>query len=246
MKAYRSWMERKPARILAIDDEPGVLRLLRLELSDDRYEVATASDGEEGLRLCREWHPQLVLLDLVMPGTSGLHILKRIKEDTSLPVVVVSAMTSEQTRAEAMSLGADDFISKPFSLDRLASTVEMLLGSETERGKRNVVLRAARGDIEIDMLRAEVRRRGERLPLSHSEWRLLEELGRTPGEPRLAQELLANVWGHEYVKDIAFLRIWIDRLRGALGDEGVLIQPYLGVGYVLRAQPVSEDATSTG
>lgn len=232
-------MEAEGALILIIDDEPGLLRLLKLELSSEGYRVATAPDGAEGLRMFGEARPRLVLLDLVMPMMSGLDVLREIKQNSDVPVVLITAQVSEQTRLEAMALGADDFIRKPFSPDRVTSSVKFLLSDEHDGGSPGPVLKAAGGQVEIDMLRGIVLRSGVRVPLSRSEWALLEELARSPGEPRLHQELLSRVWGPEFRHDVGYLQVWIQRLRAKLGDtsdSAQVIGPYLDVGYVLEAE----------
>lgn len=224
--------------ILVVEDDPPIARLLRLQLMADGYRVVTAGSQREAVALLSQEQPDLVILDLVLPDSSGLDLLRRMKASSkSPPVVVISARSAEGERLAAIEIGADDFIPKPFSLERVTATVEFLIARSRGETGRSVIVNAR--DVSIDLLRADVTRNGERVALSRSEWRLLEELASRPGEPRLAQELLSRVWGADYQSDLEYLAIWIRRLRSKLGDDDsqpALILPYFGVGYLLNAE----------
>jgi two-component system KDP operon response regulator KdpE len=219
--------------VLAIDDEPSVLRMLRLELSTQGYDVLTSSNGVEALEIFAQRRPHVVIIDLIMEGELGLDLLRRIKSSADTPVIVISAESGKDTVMESMSLGADDFIAKPFHPQRVSDSVEFLM--KKGRGEPTNPIVVA-GNVQVDLARHIVTRDGEHVALSRSEWQLLEQLARSPGEPRLYQELLSSVWGSEYRDEIAFLRTWIDRLRAKLGDacpQPKVILPYLDVGYIL-------------
>jgi two-component system, OmpR family, KDP operon response regulator KdpE len=230
-----------PAVVLAIDDEPSVLRLLRLELSSHGYCVITSATGEEGLDLFASSHPDLVVLDLVLPGMSGIEVLRTIKSESDTPVVLLTAKSSEQARLEALSLGADDFIAKPFMPERLSDSVGRLLAEA--RGEHVNPLITA-GEISVDLTRRLVLRGGRPVDLNRSEWELIAQLARSPGEPRLYQELLTRVWGPDYREDVGYLRLWIERLRWKLGDsdeQPAVILPYFDVGFILNATLAPEE-----
>jgi two-component system, OmpR family, KDP operon response regulator KdpE len=231
-----------PGTILAIDDEPSLLRLLRLELSTHGYCVVTAANGEEGLERFASHRPDVVLLDIILPGLSGLDVLRKIKSESNTPVVLITARSTEQTRLEALALGADDFIAKPFSPERVTDSIRYLLAGARGEAVRTIV--SAGGGIKVDLHRRLVMRGDEPIHLSRSEWQLIEELARSPGEPLLYQELLSNVWGPEYRNDVAYLRMWMQRLKSKLGDSSErseVIRPYLDVGFILNASLEPEE-----
>ena len=215
--------------------------MLRLELSTQGYEVLTSSNGVEALEIFAQRRPHVVILDLIMEGESGLDLLRRIKSSADTPVIVISAESGKDAVLEAMSVGADDFIAKPFHPQRVSDSVELLLKKGRGEPANPVVVA---GNVHVDLVRRIVTRDGEHVPLSRSEWQLLEQLARSPGEPRLYQELLSKVWGSEYRDEVAFLRVWIDRLRAKLGDarqQPQVILPYLDVGYLLDAAHTPRD-----
>jgi two-component system KDP operon response regulator KdpE len=220
-----------------MDDEPAIRRLLRLALSAEGFEVVVAENGEEALALFAQHAPDLVLLDIVMPGAaSGLDVLREIKASRDMPVILISARADEQARLEALALGADDFIAKPFSPERVAQSIHFLLGRGNHEAGQGYIVRSS--DLEIDLVHRVVRRSGLLIDLNRSEWLLLAQLASHPGEPRLYQELLTSVWGGAYRNDLGYLRAWIKRLRHRVGDRDdspTVILPYLDVGYLLRA-----------
>lgn len=220
--------------ILVVDDEPAILRLFRLALSQD-YRVLTAELGNDALKSVSSEHPDLVLLDLVLRDMSGLDVLRAIKADSDIPVVLVTARSGEAERIQAVELGADDFIAKPFVAEHVAASIRFLLTSGEDRTEATQPVKI--GDVEINIPQRTVRKSGEIVRLTRSEWMIIEELARGRGEPRLHQELLSRVWGSEYRNDIDYLAVWIKRLRAKLGegDNGPrIILPYLDVGYRLN------------
>ena len=224
--------------ILVVDDEPAIVRLLRLQLTGEHFRVVTAASGEEALSVFAEQTPDLVLLDVVMPGgMSGLDVLKAMKAQGAIPVILLTAHSDEQLRLDALSLGAEDFVSKPFSPERVTNGIRFLLGRGTGESERGAVVHAP--GLEIDLTHQTVRRGNDVLDLNRSEWLLLGQLAEHPGEPRLYQELLTTVWGAEYRDDLGYLRAWIARLRTRLGDSNNqprVILPYLDIGFLLNAE----------
>lgn len=224
--------------ILVVDDEQPIARLLRLELGSQGFCVIAAMSGREALQMVEEQRPDLVLLDIVMPEMSGLEVLARLKAEYKMPVVILSAKSSEDTRVRAFEMGADDFIIKPFSPENVTATVQFLLAGGEGRGRPSRIVRA--GDLEIDLLSERVTRNEQLVPLSRSEWLLLRELARHEGRPRLYQELLSAVWGGEYRDDLDYLRLWVRRLQEKLGNGPAgpqTIRDYYGIGYRLNISP---------
>jgi two-component system KDP operon response regulator KdpE len=229
--------------ILAIDDEPGILRVIKLDLSDQGFRVLTAPNGEEGLRIAEKHRPDLILLDIVLPGMPGLEVLRELRERTNVPVIMLTAKRAEADKVRGLELGADDYLGKPFSLDELSARVRAVLRRTNSTPATENVIKVE--DIEIDLGRRMVRRNNEIVTLTRTEWNLLQCLAANAGKVMLNAELLSKVWGPEYVGDLQYLRVWISRLRAKIEAdpaEPKIIRTFPGVGYMLNAGTRSEDA----
>jgi two-component system KDP operon response regulator KdpE len=222
--------------LLVVDDEAGILRLIKLELSAQGFRVITASSGEEALRLAEEQRPDAVLLDIMMPEITGLEVMRRLRERTNIPVLLVTAKDKDADKVRGLELGADDYIVKPFSPDELGARVRAVLrrglGQDVER-----VVRA--GDVEIDLTRRLVKRNGNPVAVTRTEWLLLQHLAANAGKVMLNTELLSKVWGPEYRDDLQYLRVWVSRLRAKLEVEPAnpaIIKTLQGIGYMFEAE----------
>jgi two-component system KDP operon response regulator KdpE len=222
--------------LLVVDDEAGILRLIKLELSAQGFRVITASTGEEALRLAEEQRPDAVLLDIMMPEITGLEVMRRLRERTNIPVLLVTAKDKDADKVRGLELGADDYIVKPFSPDELGARVRAVLrrglGQDVER-----VVRA--GDVEIDLTRRLVKRGGQPVAVTRTEWLLLQHLAANAGKVMLNTELLSKVWGPEYRDDLQYLRVWVSRLRAKLEVEPAnptIIKTLQGIGYMFEAE----------
>lgn len=222
--------------LLVVDDEAGILRLIKLELSAQGFRVITASSGEEALRLAEEQRPDAVLLDIMMPEITGLEVMRRLRERTNIPVLLVTAKDKDADKVRGLELGADDYIVKPFSPDELGARVRAVLrrglGQDVER-----VVRA--GDVEIDLTRRLVKRDGAPVAVTRTEWLLLQHLAANAGKVMLNTELLSKVWGPEYRDDLQYLRVWVSRLRAKLESEPAnptIIKTLQGIGYMFEAE----------
>lgn len=222
--------------LLVVDDEAGILRLIKLELSAQGFRVITASNGEEALRLAEEQRPDAVLLDIMMPEITGLEVMRRLRERTNVPVLLVTAKDKDADKVRGLELGADDYIVKPFSPDELGARVRAVLrrglGQDVER-----VVRA--GDVEIDLTRRLVKRNGNPVAVTRTEWLLLQHLAANAGKVMLNTELLSKVWGPEYRDDLQYLRVWVSRLRAKLEAEPAnprIIKTLQGIGYMFEAE----------
>ncbi len=220
--------------ILAVDDEPGVLRLIKLELSSQGLRVVTASDGEEALRVAEQQRPDIVVLDIMMPGISGLEVMRRLRERSSVPVILLTAKDHDQDKVRGLDMGADDYLVKPFNPEELSARVRAVLrrGIRAD-GEDNVV---SVGNVEIDLTRRLVKKDGDVVSLTRTEWMLLQQLAANAGKVMLNTELLSKVWGPEYRDDLQYLRVWVSRLRGKLEAEPskpTIIKTLQGIGYLL-------------
>jgi len=234
--------------VMAVDDEPGILRLIKLELSTQGFRVVTAASGEEALRTADEQRPDIALLDIVMPEMTGLELMRRLRERSPLPIILLTAKGGEADKVRGLELGADDYIAKPFSPDELSARVRAVLrravsGSATE----NVV---TAGPVEVDLNRRLVKKDGELVSLTRTEWMLLQHLASYPGKVMLNSELLSKVWGPEYRDDLQYLRVWVSRLRKKLEPDPArprLIKTFQGIGYMFvpdgaNPEPEEEEA----
>jgi DNA-binding response OmpR family regulator len=235
--------------ILAVDDDAHILQLIKWELTSQQCRVLTSRSGEEALKLAAEQRPDLIILDVMMPHLDGFEVLRRLRERSGVPVLLLTARNRDHDKIGGLDIGADDYVTKPFSPEELTARVKAILrrGPREEDTARNVV---KSGDVEIDLGRRRVRRGGEDVILTRTEWTLLEHLATNAGKVMGVSDLLAKIWSIEYVTDAQYLRVWISRLRSKLGDEKPykLIKTLTGVGYMLipdsEAQPEAKELNS--
>ncbi|TAK57970.1 MAG: response regulator transcription factor [Dehalococcoidia bacterium] len=228
--------------VLAVDDEAGILRLIKLELTTQGFRVVTASSGEEALRLAEEQRPDIALLDIVMPEMTGLEVMRRLRERSSIPVILLTAKGSESDKVRGLELGADDYLAKPFSPDELSARVRAVLRRSVGSSAAENIVHV--GSVEVDLNRRLVKRSGKIVTLTRTEWMLLQHLAANVGKIMLNAELLSKVWGPEYRDDLQYLRVWVSRLRRKLEDDPSkpkLIKTFQGIGYML-AVPGDETA----
>jgi two-component system KDP operon response regulator KdpE len=223
--------------ILAVDDEAGILRLIKLELSSQGFRVIVANDGEEALRMAEQQRPDIVVLDIVMPDMSGLEVMRRLRERTSIPVILLTAKDHDEDKVRGLELGADDYLVKPFNPEELSARVRAVLRRGLRpAGVENIV---QVGNVEIDLNRRLVKKEGEIVSLTRTEWMLLQHLAANAGKVMLNTELLSKVWGPEYRDDLQYLRVWVSRLRSKLEQDPAtptIIKTLQGIGYLLDAE----------
>jgi two-component system KDP operon response regulator KdpE len=228
--------------VLAVDDEPGVLRLIKLELSAQGFRVITAEDGESALSLAEEHRPDIVLLDVMMPGMTGLETLRALRERWNIPVVLVTARDREIDKVRGLEMGADDYIVKPFGADEMGARIRAVLRRAAGIQAEQVV---KAGRIEVDLGRRLVRNEaGEMIALTRTEWQLLQALAANAGKVMLSGELLAKVWGPEYRDDLQYLRVWVSRLRQKIEADPAnpeVIKTLPGIGYMFQAAESEPD-----
>ena len=217
-------------RILIAEDEPAILDALAYTLRGEGFEVEAVDDGERALEEAREHDYDLLILDLMLPRLAGTEILRRVREESALPVIVLTAKGGEADRVLGLEIGADDYVTKPFSMAELVSRVRALLRRrELDRRGPGGSVRA--GGIEIDAYRHRVLIDGEPRHLTPSEFKLVSLLGSEPGRVFTRREIMQHLWESRYVGDQRACDIHISNLRRKLGDER--IETVRGVGYRL-------------
>ena len=221
-------------RVLVVDDEPQIRRALRTALTGHGYEVTLAEGGEEALVRIPSAHPQVVVLDLVMPGVDGFEVLRQTRAWSDVPVIVLSARGQEQDKVAALDQGADDYLTKPFGVEELLARVRALL---RRRGAPSPTV-VTFGDVTVDLDRHVVTRNGQEVHLTPTEFNLLAVLAREPGKVLTHRMLLERVWGSYASENAQQLRVYINYLRRKLESDSanprwIVTEP--GVGYRLLA-----------
>ena len=203
-------------KILIADDDPQILRALRITLSARGYDVITAGDGREALRAAADKHPDLIVLDLGMPGLTGIEVIEGVRGWSTVPILVVSGRSDSLDKVEALDAGADDYVTKPFAADELLARLRAL-GRRTPSATDEPVVTF--GEVTVDLANHRVTRAGAPVRLTPTEWRLLEVLVRNPERLVSRETLLTEVWGPQYTTDTGYLRLYLAQLRKKLEAE---------------------------
>ena len=228
-------------RLLLIEDEADLRTALKINLKEQGFKVLTAADGHEGLTKALAKSPDLVLLDLMLPGMDGLTLLRALRQKSDVPVLILTALGSEIDKIVGLESGADDYITKPFSMGELLARIKALLRRSHNSGVRDVI---TAGEIELDLVSRHVRFGDTQLNLSPKEFSLLAELMRNQGAVLSRDLLLNGVWGIDYVGDPRTVDVHIRWLREKIEDnpsKPVLIQTVRGIGYRFEALPEEND-----
>jgi two-component system response regulator MprA len=222
-------------RVLIIEDDEAIVKMLRRALAYEGYQVDTALDGESGLIMARDHHPDLVLLDWMLPGMDGLEVCQRLRAGSSLPILMLTAKDTLQDRVQGLDAGADDYVVKPFELDELLARVRALL--RRTQPERAPVLTFA--DLVLDTSTRQAIRKGRTIMLTAKEYDLLELFLRHPRQVLTREMIFDRVWGYDFGGESNVLDVYIRYLRQKLETEGEqrLIHTVRGVGYVLRETP---------
>ncbi len=224
--------------ILVVDDEPAIRRTLRTNLQARGYDVIAVETGEEALRETASAMPDLVILDLMLPGLSGLEVCQALRSDSQVPILVLSARGEERTKVHALDLGADDYLTKPFGMDELLARVRALLRRPATVATTGGIVQV--GSLELDLDARQVRRAGLPLNLTPREFDVLSYLVRHAGKVVTHRSLLADVWGHEYGTETQYLHVFINRLRRKIEEDPThprLLITEPGVGYRVIVPP---------
>ncbi len=240
--------------ILVVDDEPDLRRAVKLYLDDEGYTTLAAGDGEEAVAKVREQPPDLVVLDVMMPRLDGFEALKQIRQFSNVPVIILTVKGDEAEKVKGLRLGADDYVTKPFSQRELVSRIEAVLRRAEMPPHVPQIEIVVDQDLTIDFGRNEVVAQGKRVQLSPTERRLLYHLVSNPGRVMTYETLLAKVWGWEYTEEEHYVRLYVSYLRQKLEPDPahpkyILTEKGLGykfVDYRAARQPESAAASCGG
>src|SRR6266700_3677547 len=242
-------MKTKGKRILVVDDEPPIQRILRRNLTVSGYEVLIAENGAQAVELARAHQPDLILLDLWLPGEiDGIGVCAQMRQWTQVPIIVLSARTDEKQKVLALDMGADDYLTKPFNNDELLARVRACLrraanASEGMNVQQPEVLTSEDGYVRVNVLRRQVRAGTQEVKLTPTEFELLQQLMLHAGKVLTHRTLLRAVWGPEYGEEADYLRVYVRQLRVKIEEKPsqpkyILTEP--GVGYVFHPQVIAE------
>ena len=239
-------MPAKKTAILVADDDPQILRLVARNLQLDGYEVTTATDGQEALDQLEAHTFDLAILDVMMPKLDGFTVCARVREFSSMPIIMVTARGQDQDKIRGLDLGADDYLTKPFSVEELLARVRSVLrrsqfASNQEGQHVRPVITI--GELLVDFAQHRVTMKGQELDLTPIEYRLLAYLAQNAGRVVTQDLLLEHVWGEEYVGESHLLQVNVNRLRRKLEDDPARTRYLLtkmGVGYMIAALPAAD------
>ena len=228
-------------KILVVEDEKYISDIIKFNLEKEGYQVFTAYDGAEGLEMHEKVDPDLILLDVMLPRIDGFEVCRRIRANSSVPIIILTAKEEEVDKVLGLELGADDYITKPFGIRELIARIKanirrasLTLGPEIDKAEPSI---RKFGEIMIDMNRYEIKKRGEVLNLTLREFELLRYLASNADKVFNREELLRNVWGYEYYGDIRTVDVTVRRLREKIEDEPGApnyIMTRRGVGYYFK------------
>jgi len=228
------------AKILVVDDEPQIRRMMRATLTSSGYQVDEARTGEEALEKFRVFLPDLVLLDLNMPGMGGLEACRSMRDGSEVPIIILTVRNTEKEKVEALDAGADDYVSKPFGMQELMARIRAALRrapSSLQAGPHTFTT----DDLEIDFDQRRVRVREKTVRLTPKEFELLRNLVAHGGKPVPHRELLQAVWGPDYGDETDYLRVFINHLRRKIEPDPsrpkyVLTEPWVGYRFAIPEQ----------
>jgi two-component system KDP operon response regulator KdpE len=224
---------RMHTRVLMVEDDPNIVDLIRSNLTVRGFDTVVSSDGLRALRLFETEEPDIVLLDLMLPGADGMDLCRRIRERSNVGIIVVSARGGEHDKVTALNMGADDYLTKPFGIEELLARITATLRrTRATEAPRDVASVLTVGDVVVDLADQQVTRDGELVHLTPTEFALLRELALNPGRLLTHAHLLRRVWGPGYETETEYIRVYVRRLRAKLEAPGgpplILTQPRAG------------------
>jgi two-component system KDP operon response regulator KdpE len=218
-------------RVLVVDDEPQILRGLGTNLRARGYDVDTAEDGERALEVAARSHPDVVILDLGLPGIDGVEVIRGLRAWTTIPIIVLSARDQEQDKVQALDAGADDYVSKPFGMDELLARLRAAERRVTPSGEEATVVTEG---FTVDLAAKRVSGKAGDIRLTPTEWHLVEILVRHPGKLLSQRQLLQEVWGPQYLEETNYLRVYMAQIRRKLEPDPARPRYFItepGMGY---------------
>jgi two-component system, OmpR family, KDP operon response regulator KdpE len=218
-------------RVLVADDDPQILKALRIILTAHGYDVSLARDGKEAIDVAAHDRPDVIVLDLGMPGLDGVAVIEAVRGWATTPILVVSGRSDTAGKVDALDAGADDYVVKPFATEELLARLRALTRRVPETAEEPTV---AFGDVVVDLAARQVKRAGQEVRLTPTEWLVLEQLVRNPRRLVTQQTLLTSVWGPSHARDSGYLRIYLSALRKKLEADPsrpahLITEP--GIGY---------------
>lgn len=220
-------------RALVVEDDPNIVDLIRSNLAVRGFDTVVSADGARALQLLDTEEPDIVLLDLMLPEADGFELCRLMRERSSVAIIVVSARGGERDKVTALNMGADDYMTKPFSIEELLARITATLRRTRPQAPSDIVPQLiVIGELRIDLANEEVFRQGDRVHLTPTEFALLRELVTNRGKLLTHAQLLRRVWGHGYETETEYVRVYVRRLRAKLEDDGgpplILTQPRAG------------------
>lgn len=224
----------KKVSILLVDDDPQLVRLVRANLESVGYGVSVAFDAPSALETLERETPDMILLDIMLPGMDGYDLCQRIREFSSTPIIMLTAKVEDTDKVRGLRLGADDYLTKPFNVQELLARIEAVLRRTGFSDEPTDLRSLTCGDVSIDFLQRKVIVRGAEIPLTLTEYKLLSQLMSNTGRVMLHRELLTRVWGAEYQDELEYLRAYIRHLRQKIEADPhrpkyIIAKP--GIGY---------------
>jgi two-component system KDP operon response regulator KdpE len=228
------------AQVLVIDDDHSLLRALRLGLESEGHDVLTAENGEHGISQTALHSPDIVVLDIGLPDMDGLVVAQRIRQWSDVPIIILSATGDDHRKIDALNGGADDYVTKPFSMGELEARIRAVLRNRGAESADPELANLDLGSLNVDLVHHEVHLNGVKVDLTSKEFNVLAYLARYSGRTCTHQMILGAVWGTGYGAEAAYVHAYVHRLRQKLNDEdGTLIQTTPGVGYSLQPTPAT-------
>jgi len=221
-------------KILLVEDEEKLARFVELELTHEGYAVDKAFDGRAGLEMAEGGGYDLLLLDIMLPGLNGLEVLRRLRKTSQVPVIMLTARDAVMDKVTGLDMGADDYVTKPFSIEELLARIRAALRKQSAQKQESSVLVC--GDLQVDVSRHRVTRAGKEIELTGREFSLLQYFMENKTIVLTRDQLLEKVWGYEYLGETNVVDVYVRYLRGKIDDgfEPKLLHTVRGVGYVLR------------
>jgi len=231
-------------RILVVDDDRALLRVLSIGLAARGYDVVTARTGADGVVQASLHQPDVIVLDLSLPDLDGVQVCSRVREFSEVPILVLSALGSEERKVEALDRGADDFVTKPFGMAELEARLRVLLRRSKSSGPAPPTVVEV-GVLSCDLVHRMATLDGAPLRLTAKEFDLLAFLARHAGKVCTQQMILREVWGATYSSEAHYLRVYAHRLRKKLGEHGAMLVTHAGIGYELSPEAASPAGASS-
>lgn len=226
-----------PTKILIIEDEPNIARFIELELQHEGYEISKCTDGREGLLLMESENFDLILLDIMLPGLSGLEVLRRIRKTSDLPIILLTARDAVEDKVSGLDMGANDYVTKPFSIEELLARIRSCL--RLSKNTKTILSETLKcGKLELDKARHSVFYDGTLVELTNKEFNLLAILLENMSIVLSRETLLERVWGYDYIGETNVVDVYIRYLRSKIDDafNTKIIHTIRGVGYVIKEE----------